>query len=973
MRSTLLIFTLLPLMSQPAATQAKPKAEVVAVEPRDWEHDKSDLSPDPKFNFGSLKNGMRYAWAEAKNPPKQILLRLHVDIGSLVESDTELGMAHFVEHMAFNGTAKFKAGALVETFQKQGIKFGQDINAHTGFDETVYELDLPDGDPARLKVAMQWMRDIACGLKMDEKEVTAEKGVIDSEQRTRDNEGFRHFVDEMNKLGDGLLHVKRLPIGVQAVRAKFNSKACLGFYKRWYRPENMTFLLVGDLAGIDAAKVIEEHMGTVPPAKGEAPDRPDLGEPTFKQKGFAIERGGPFGIVNIAKLRKSKPKKDDAAGAAAAVPAQIALLLLEARLEERREKEKLPYQGVNVAMHDFEERMTGPRLLVRCEAGKWRDALTAVEREVRRVLEQGVTDDEVKKAWTAFQRQLVPDMGRANSYAYVGELLLACARRYVPMEDRARKEAIKPGTKGLTADGLVKVLRDEWEQGTLVLWTDFGIDLGADPQAELMEVWDAAKKSDLATPMAVTASAEPEKPKEGDAQGGPNGGEPSKEGESAKKVDPRSFAYAQPDVVRDATATAQRWDDLRAVSIALKNGVKVLYRKSDGEFRGFSRWQVRVGEGEAALGPGKHAVAYAAARVFLRCGLGKNDWETVQAAGGGADFDVEADALVFSGTTLFGADPKREFEAICAYLTDPAFAQGPWDEWKKKLDEEFKEEKEGKPSTGSLMRKFHDDVRSPEPRLRRPTKEEVAAVTLDEVKAFLKSQIDGPIAITASGVDGGKFEKAIYSTFSKLPARRTGTVSDAQRTIVPLKSGINSRNFVESGEKVALLHILYPCPDAIDAAMARKLSLLEDIVGDRLRVEIREKKGGAYSPNGGVWGSTEWRGLGWVSLDVQVDPTKVDEMVKACTAAMEALGTKGATQAELDRLRTAHLGDAEAQLKGYDLWFDALRAAHKTPAVIDEMRAFKESYQKITLAEMNLLAKQVFAKGKENVFVASPK
>jgi zinc protease len=425
--------------------------------------------------------------------------------------------------------------------------------------------------------------------------------------------------------------------------------------------------------------------------------------------------------------------------------------------------------------------------------------------------------------------------------------------------------------------------------------------------------------------------------------------------------------------VRDATATAQRWDDLRAVSIVLKNGVKVLYRKSDGEFRGFSRWQVRVGEGEAALGPGKHAVVYAAARWFLRGGLGKNDWETVQAAGGGVDFDIEADALVFSGTTMFGSDPKRDFEAICAYLTDPAFAQGPWDEWKKKLDEEFKEEKEGKPSTGSLMRKFHDDVQSPEPRLRRPTKDEVAAVTLDEVKAFLKSQIDGPIAITASGVDGGKFEKAIYSTFSKLPARRAGTVTDAQRTITPLKSGINSRNVVESGEKVALLHIVYPCPDAIDAAMARKLALLEDLVGDRLRVEIREKRGGAYSPNGGVWGSDEWRGLGWVTLDVQVDPTKVDEMVKACTAAMEALGTKGATQAELDRLRTAHLGDAEAQLKGYDLWFDALRAAHKNPAVIDEMRAFKESYQKITLAEMNLLAKQVFAKGKENVFVASPK
>ena len=959
----------------PAQTKPKPKPkpaeEQVEIEPKEWEHDDSDLAPDPKFNFGALKNGMRYVWVNSRNPPKQLFLRLHVDIGSLVEDETELGMAHFVEHMAFNGTTKFKAGTLVETFNKQGIKFGSDVNAHTSMEETVYELDLPDDEPARLKIAFQWMRDVACGLKMDDKEVQAEKGVIDSEQRDRDSPGFRLFVDQMRKIGDGLRLTERLPIGLKEVRAKFSGKSCMAFYKRWYRPEHMTFMIVGDLGDLDPTALIEEHMGSIPAAKGETPERPDMGEPTFKHKGFAIEQGGGSGVVNILKLRKFKAKRDDAANVAAGIPVKIAMIVLEQRLNELQEKEKLPFTGASAGIYEFEGQLTGPSLSILCESAKWRDALTAGERELRRLLEQGCTEDEVKKAWTAFQQQLVPRpiSPPPHSMEYIQELMAACNGRYVPMEDRARKEAMRPGTKGLDADALMKVLREEWGQGQLMLYTQGGIDLGADPEAELLEVWNAAKASDLATPM-VLAAAEP--PKEGETgKAVAPEGDAKTEGD-AKKVDPNSFAYAKPDVVRDATATVQRHDDLKAASIALKNGVKALYRKADGDVRGFGRWEVRVGEGESALDPGQHAIAYAASRWFLQGGLGKNDWETVRAAGGAVGFDIEADALVFSGNVIFGADPKRDFESICAYLTDPGFRQEAWDEWKKKLDEEFKEN-EGKEGLGTLLSKFHDEVRSTEPRLARPSKEAVAAVTIEQARAFLQSQLDGPIAITAAGVDAGKFEKALYSTFATLPTRRSARLDEKRRTIAPLKTGLKARHQVDTGDQSALIHVLYPCPDAIDAAAARKLDLLQDILGDRLRVEIREKRGGAYSPNARVWGSEEWRGLGWATLDVQVDPAKVDDMTKACVTVMESISSKGITQGELDRMRTAQLGSMETTLKDYGTWFTALRAAHKNPAVIDEMRAYKATIEKITLAEMNALAKPIFAKGKENVFVAVPK
>src|SRR4030095_2272881 len=136
---------------------------------------------------------------------------------------------------------------------------------------------------------MTWFRDVACGLKMEEKEVQSEKGVIDAEERDRGGEGFQTLVDLLGKPLDGTLVSKRLPIGVKSARDKFNTKLCVGFYKRWYRPEHMTFVLVGDLGDLDPTQLITDTFGTIPVPKAPLPPRPDVGKPTFKFKAFAVQ------------------------------------------------------------------------------------------------------------------------------------------------------------------------------------------------------------------------------------------------------------------------------------------------------------------------------------------------------------------------------------------------------------------------------------------------------------------------------------------------------------------------------------------------------------------------------------------------------------------------------------------------------------------------------------------------------------
>ncbi len=158
--------------------------------------DTSDIKTDPAVKWGVLENGMRYAIMKNAEPPKRVSMRLFVDTGSLMEEDNQQGLAHFLEHMAFNGSKHFPAGEMVEYFQRLGMGFGADTNAHTGFNETVYKLEMPDSNPELLSQGFQLMRDYADGMLLGAPEIDKERGVILSEKRTRDSVGWRTFVSQ---------------------------------------------------------------------------------------------------------------------------------------------------------------------------------------------------------------------------------------------------------------------------------------------------------------------------------------------------------------------------------------------------------------------------------------------------------------------------------------------------------------------------------------------------------------------------------------------------------------------------------------------------------------------------------------------------------------------------------------------------------------------------------------------------------
>ncbi|MEZ0277280.1 MAG: M16 family metallopeptidase, partial [Roseimicrobium sp.] len=213
-----------------------------------WPHEVSDLKPDGKAVFGRLENGLRYIIYPNKFPVAgRASVRLFMDAGSLMEEDDQQGMAHFLEHMAFNGSKRFAAGTMVERFQRLGMGFGADTNAHTSFKETVYKLELPRVDEKMFTEAFELFRDDLDGMLMGQEEIDKERGVILSEKLARDSVDTRTMEAGYKFALPESLIPFRMPIGVDETLKKMGRPRFVDFYEKWYTPKRAVVVVAGDV------------------------------------------------------------------------------------------------------------------------------------------------------------------------------------------------------------------------------------------------------------------------------------------------------------------------------------------------------------------------------------------------------------------------------------------------------------------------------------------------------------------------------------------------------------------------------------------------------------------------------------------------------------------------------------------------------------------------------------------------------
>ena len=237
-----------------------------ALTPAAWSQiDVAQVMPvDPKVKIGRLSNGLTYYIRQNKLPEKRVELRLVVNTGSVMEDDDQLGLAHFMEHMNFNGTKRFPKNELVSYLQSIGVEFGADLNAYTGFDETVYILPVPTDKPGLIDKGLQILEDWAHNALLDSVEIEKERNVVIEEWRLSRGADERMMKQTLPVQYQGSKYADRLPIGTRASLENFSHESLRRFYKDWYRPDLQSIIVVGDIDVNDIEQKIKETFGDIP-------------------------------------------------------------------------------------------------------------------------------------------------------------------------------------------------------------------------------------------------------------------------------------------------------------------------------------------------------------------------------------------------------------------------------------------------------------------------------------------------------------------------------------------------------------------------------------------------------------------------------------------------------------------------------------------------------------------------------------
>lgn len=228
-------------------------------------HPENPLPLDPAVKTGKLANGMTYYIKSNPKPEKRMEIRLAVNAGSVLEEEDQQGLAHFLEHMAFNGSTHFKGNELINFIEKSGVKFGPHLNAYTSFDETVYMLQMPTDREGLIDSAMLVFSDWASGIAFDTEEVEKERGVVIEEWRLRLGADERMRQQYWPAIFQGSAYANRLPIGTIDVLQSFKAQRVIDFYRTWYRPEYMAIIVVGDIEPALIEKKIRNSFEGIQP------------------------------------------------------------------------------------------------------------------------------------------------------------------------------------------------------------------------------------------------------------------------------------------------------------------------------------------------------------------------------------------------------------------------------------------------------------------------------------------------------------------------------------------------------------------------------------------------------------------------------------------------------------------------------------------------------------------------------------
>lgn len=903
------------------------------------------IPTDPNVRIGKLSNGLTYYIQKNAKPENKVELRLAVNVGSTSERDDQQGLAHFLEHMAFNGTKNFKKNELVSFLQSVGVRFGADLNAYTSFDETVYMLSIATEKKELIDKGLLVLNDWASAMSLDPEEIQKERGVVLEELRLGKGADQRMRDRYFSKIFKGSTYAKRLPIGQKEILEKFDPKVLADFYEDWYRPDMMAIVAVGSLDVDEMEKKIQASFSGIK-AKRKLKQKPEVSVPGHKETLIAVETDKEASMTSAQLIFKKSPERPKIQkDLRRQLVKNFFNGMLNARLDEIRQSPNPPFVFGGAGFGGFVRNKDAYSIFSITDPKSVKNALTVFLDENNRVKEFGFTSGE-------FERQ---------------------KERYFSSLENSYKERDK-SESGSFADSYVY----HFLAGNAVPGVEFQYNYGKTviPTITLKEVNDLAKEA-ITDENRVVVVTGPEK--EGVTY--PTYDEilaVLKQSETAKLTPYVDNAVAEVlvgDLPAGAKITEEKTDTKFGITYwTLSNGVKVVLKATD-----FKADQILMRSfspgGSSLVSDDKALSAVYLSQVAGESGLKKLSKVQMSKLLSGKQanaFISLTDQYEYVNGTATPKDLETMLQLTYLQFKDVNFDPAAFESFLSK-QRKFVGDLLANPQAyfsnevGKMMSQNHPRA------FGFPTVEQLDKVKLDEIKAVYADRFSDASDFTfifIGNFENEKIKPQILKYLGNLPSKKR--VEMWKDLGIKPPEGKLDKVIRKGVDQKSLVQMMFTGPTKFDRNEARSISALGELLSIKLIEILREEKSGVY----GVGASGSISKIPYerynFSISFPCGPENVESLTNAAIAEIVKIQNGQIDDKDIEKVKEARRVKAKDDVRRNEFW--ALEISRSLLQGLDlyTLEDLEKRINEITKEDLQNIAKKYVKLDERKQFVLLP-
>ncbi len=891
---------------------------------------------DPDIIYGHLPNGFQYILMENTTPKDKIDIHLNVFSGSMHETDDQLGIAHYLEHLLFNGSTHFPPGELIKYFQSIGMDFGADANAHTSFFNTVYDLTLPDSTKNHLDKAFLIIEDYAQGALLLESEVEREQGVILSEKRQRDSISYRTFKKSLEFELPGALLNKRFPIGVDTVLNKADSKLLKSYYDLWYRPDNMALVVVGDFnAKLVESMIVKRFSKLQPRTKFSKPIlqtkfKEHKGvevfyhyEPEASSTEVTIETvfWKPFEQLTIDNLKQATLNN-------------ITNSIIQNRLSRMVNKQTASFSKAFSYSGSFLHNISLSAISAGCDPNNWQECLKQIENVLRQALIFGFTKKELDRVKADSISSIERELNQAQTRKTKDlsrQILATINTKGLFLSEKQKKNILKPYIESITMQDAHQALKKIWsKEHRLVMVTGNAQIQTKNPKAAILDVYNRSLNDKM---------------------------------DKYKGFESKKFPYLTiPSSFQSGIKTRQEnIKDLGITKIEFDNNICLNLKKTEFKKNEF-KFNVCFGEGEKSQPAAQPGLSILCESVIQNSGLGNLDTDQMEEAvagrDGNIDFKINENCFSLSGS----ADPKEAeliFQLIYHYFNDPGFSQEALDLAKIRYRQRY--EALMQTPEGIMQIKGDSFLAQNDVRFGLPHPDIIEQYTLNSIKNWIMPSFkNSSIDISMVGdFDSPNLVKLALKYMGTLKPRKKIATQSVDSAKVNFPKGERLELNIDSKIHTGIIHLAFLTDDFWDIKQTRRLSILSRVLSERLRILIREELSETYSPYAYNAPSLKFNDYGVLHVVVNAEPERIDFVYNKIKEVIDSLILQEITQQETQISLKPVLNHLKTIRKTNAYWLNSVMADSSVfPQRFDWASNILNDYSIISHDDLNRLVKK---------------